>query len=170
SVNIPKGVTVIKRQSLSLVQNKTVHMFPNVDFTTTQAYKYLADHYITLNEQSLKELFAEDPARFEKFSIQLEDILLDFSKNRINDQTVALLVQLAKECRLSDAIEAMFNGERINATEDRPVLHTALRNQSDRPVHVDGEDVMPKVRAVLAHMKDFTNRILSGEWKGYTGK
>src|SRR5690606_27480981 len=145
-------------------------MFPNVDFTTTQAYKYLADHYITLNEQSLKELFAEDPARFEKFSIQLEDILLDFSKNRINDQTVALLVQLAKECRLSDAIEAMFNGERINATEDRPVLHTALRNQSDRPVHVDGEDVMPKVRAVLAHMKDFTNRILSGEWKGYTGK
>ncbi|MFD1771456.1 glucose-6-phosphate isomerase [Sphingobacterium suaedae] len=145
-------------------------MFPNVDFTTTQAYKYLADHYISINEKSIKDLFAEDPQRFEKFSRQFDDILLDFSKNRINDETFALLMQLAKECRLEEAIQSMFNGERINVTEGRQVLHTALRNQSEQPVIVDGEDVMPKVKAVLAHMKDFTNRILSGDWKGYTGR
>jgi len=145
-------------------------MFPSTDFTTTQAYKYLADHYITINEKSLKELFAEDPKRFEKLSLQLEDILVDFSKNRINDETLALLIQLAKECQLESAIDAMFSGEKINQTEGRQVLHTALRNQSGTPVLVEGEDVMPKVRAVQAQMKDFTNRILSGEWKGYTGK
>lgn len=145
-------------------------MFPNVDFTTTQAYKYLADHYIRVNEKSLKQLFAEDPERFDKFSVQLDDILLDFSKNRITDETLALLIQLANECQLNDAIQAMFSGERINVTEGRQVLHTALRNQSNQPVLVDGEDVMPKVKAVLAHMKDFTNRILSGDWKGFTGK
>ncbi|KGE14871.1 glucose-6-phosphate isomerase [Sphingobacterium deserti] len=145
-------------------------MFPNVDFTTTQAYKYLADHYISVNEKSLKQLFEEDPDRFQKFSTQLEDILLDFSKNRITDETFALLIQLAKECQLDKAIDAMFNGEKINKTEGRQVLHTALRNQSNDAVLVDGEDVMPKVNAVLAHMKDFTNRILSGSWKGFTGK
>ncbi|PRD53910.1 glucose-6-phosphate isomerase [Sphingobacterium gobiense] len=145
-------------------------MFPNVDFTTTQAYKYLADHYISINEKSLKQLFAEDPQRFEKFSLQLEDILVDFSKNRIDDKTLALLVQLAKECQLGEAIEAMFGGKKINQTEGRHVLHTALRNQSTSPIWVEGEDVMPKIRAVQAQMKDFTNRILSGEWKGYTGK
>ncbi len=145
-------------------------MFPNIDFTTTQAYKYLADHYITVNEKSLKELFAEDPDRFQKFSTQLEDILFDFSKNRITDETLALLVQLANECQLQEAITAMFAGEKINATEGRQALHTALRNQSNEPVIVDGEDIMPKVKAVLEHMKDFTNRILSGDWKGFTGQ
>lgn len=145
-------------------------MFPNVDFTTTQAYKYLADHYIAVNEKSLKQLFAEDPKRFEKFSVQSGDILLDFSKNRITDETLALLVQLAKECQLKDAIEAMFSGEKINKTEGRQVLHTALRNQSAKPVIVDGEDVMPNVKAVLAHIKEFTENILLGSWKGYTGK
>src|SRR5690606_19587955 len=108
-------------------------MFPSTDFTTTQAYKYLADHYITINEKSLKELFAEDPKRFEKLSLQLEDILVDFSKNRINDETLALLIQLAKECQLESAIDAMFSGEKINQTEGRQVLHTALRNQSGTP-------------------------------------
>lgn len=145
-------------------------MFPNIDFTTTQAYKYLADHYITVNEKSLKELFSEDAQRFKKFSIQLEDMLFDFSKNRITDETFALLMQLANECKLKEAITAMFAGEKINVTEGRPVLHTALRNQSNDPVLVDGEDVMPKVRAVLDHMKAFTHRIISGEWKGFTGK
>lgn len=145
-------------------------MLPKIDFSTTQAYKYLADHYITINEKSLKELFAEDNARFEKFSIAFNDIFLDYSKNRINDETMALLIQLAKECELDQAIKAMFSGEKINVTEGRQVLHTALRNQSAEPVLVDGEDVMPKVKAVLAHMKDFTNRIVSGEWKGYSGK
>ena len=145
-------------------------MFPNVDFTATQAYRYLADHYISINEKPLKQLFAEDAKRFEKFSVQLGDILLDFSKNRVNDETLALLVQLAKECQLGEAIQAMFSGEKINKTEGRQVLHTALRSQSSSPVIVDGEDVMPKVKAVQAHMQEFTNSILSGEWKGYTGK
>jgi len=145
-------------------------MFPSIDFTQTSSYKYLVDHYITLNEKSLKDLFAEDPARFEKFSILFNDILLDFSKNRINEQTLALLIQLAKECKLDAAIKAMFDGEKINVTEGRQVLHTALRNQSDHSVLVDGEDVMPKVRAVLAHMKEFVNQIVSGQWKGFTGK
>ncbi|WP_437919226.1 glucose-6-phosphate isomerase [Sphingobacterium sp. LRF_L2] len=145
-------------------------MLPNVDFTTTQAYKYLADHYITITEKSLKDFFSEDPQRFQKFSIALEDILLDYSKNRITDETLALLIQLAKECQLDLAIQAMFDGKRINMTEGRQVLHTALRNQSTEPVEVDGEDVMPKIKSVLSHMKDFTNRILSGAWKGYTDK
>ncbi|WP_164111507.1 MULTISPECIES: glucose-6-phosphate isomerase [Sphingobacterium] len=144
-------------------------MLPKIDFTQTQAYKYLADHFVSINEHTLKELFESDPARFEKFSLRLEDILLDYSKNRIDEQTMALLSQLARECKLDEAIKAMFAGEKINVTEGREVLHTALRNQSGTPVLVDGEDVMPKVKAVLAHMKDFTNRVLSGEWRGYTG-
>lgn len=144
-------------------------MLPKINFTETQAYKYLADHFVSINDHTLKDLFASDPARFEKFSLRLEDILLDYSKNRIDERTMALLVQLAKECKLEDAIKAMFSGEKINVTEGREVLHTALRNQSENPVLVEGEDVMPKVRSVLAHMKDFTNRILSGEWRGYTG-
>lgn len=144
-------------------------MLPKIDFTTTQAYQYLADHYISINSQSLKELFEGDAFRFEKFSVKLQDILLDYSKNRIDEQTIALLHQLARECKLEDAIEAMFSGEKINVTEGREVLHTALRNQSGRPVMVEGEDVMPMVKSVLAQMKNFTNRILSGEWRGYTG-
>ena len=145
-------------------------MFPNIDFTKTTSYKYLVDHYITLSQTSLKELFASDPQRFEKFSISFNDILLDYSKNRIDEQTLALLIQLAKECKLNEAIKAMFDGEKINVTEGRQVLHTALRNQSDQPVLVDGQDVMPNVRAVLAHMKEFVHEVVSGEWKGFTGK
>ncbi|MCS4227870.1 glucose-6-phosphate isomerase [Sphingobacterium sp. BIGb0165] len=145
-------------------------MFPKINFTTTKAYQYLVDHYIDINQQDLRELFVADPQRFEKFSILFEDILLDYSKNRVNEETMALLIQLAKECQLSEAIVAMFAGERINVTENRPVLHTALRNQSDQPVFVDGKDVMPAVKSVLAHVKTFTEQILSGEWKGYTGK
>lgn len=145
-------------------------MLPNIDFTTTEAYKYLVDHYITINEKSLKDLFAEDPKRFDKFSIKFQDILLDYSKNRINDQTLALLVQLAKECQLDQAIQAMFAGEKINQTEGRQVLHTALRNFSGAPVIVEGEDVMPNVKAVLDHMKIFSEQVISGEWKGFSGK
>ncbi|MCT1523580.1 glucose-6-phosphate isomerase [Sphingobacterium hotanense] len=145
-------------------------MLPRVDFTTTQAFSYLADHYISINEKNLKELFQEDPQRFEKFSLYLKDILFDYSKNRIDEQTMALLVQLARECKLEDAIKAMFDGEKINETEGRQVLHTALRSQSDKAVLVDGEDVMPSVREVLQRMKSFSQRVISGEWKGYTGK
>ena len=145
-------------------------MLPKIDFTTTQAFKYLANHYISINETSIKEMFASDPARFQKFSLYLGDILLDYSKNRINEETMALLIQLARECRLKDAIEAMFNGEKINQTEDRAVLHTALRNRSGNPVLTEGKDVMPEIQSVLARMKDFSERVISGSWKGYTGK
>ncbi|MEN5434864.1 glucose-6-phosphate isomerase [Sphingobacterium faecium] len=145
-------------------------MLPKIDFTQTAAYRYLADHYISINQHSLKDLFAADDFRFEKYSIEFNDLLLDYSKNRVNDETLALLRQLAKECQLSEAIEAMFQGEKINETEGRQVLHTALRNQSGKAIFVDGQDIMKDVNAVLAQMESFTNRILSGEWKGYTGK
>lgn len=151
-------------------------MFPKINFTKTQAYKDLTQHFGSLfgpnsdGFKDLRQLFAADPERFNKFSIAFEDILLDYSKNRITEETRTLLVQLANECGLADAIEAMFSGERINVTENRPVLHTALRNQSDQAVLVDGKDVMTDVKRVLAHMKDFTEQIISGQWKGYTGK
>jgi glucose-6-phosphate isomerase len=145
-------------------------MLPIVNFTETDAYKYLADHFIDINEKNMKTLFAEDPQRFEKFSLTFEDILLDFSKNRINDTTLALLLQLAKECKLDEAIKAMFSGEKINQTEDRSVLHIALRNQGNKPVYADGKDVMEDVNAVLAKMEKFSEAVISGEWKGYTGK
>ncbi|MCO5950756.1 glucose-6-phosphate isomerase [Mucilaginibacter flavidus] len=145
-------------------------MLPNTDFTTTQAYKYLADHYIDITPQSLKGLFDTDSDRFNKFSLQFEDMLLDYSKNRIDEQTVALLMQLARECSVNKAIDAMFSGEVINATEGRPVLHVALRNRSNTPILVDGKDVMPDVNRVLEQMKTFSEAIISGSWKGYTGK
>ena len=145
-------------------------MLPKINFTTTKAYQYLADHYININQTDIKSLFAADPKRFSKFSILFEDILFDYSKNRINDETIALLTQLAKECKLDEAIKAMFGGDKINETEGREVLHIALRNQSNSPILVDGKDVMPEVNAVLAKMEKFSNAIISGEWKGYTGK
>jgi len=145
-------------------------MLPKIDFTTTNAYKYLADHFIDITETDLKVLFAQDPERFEKFSILFEDILVDFSKNRINDTTLALLIQLAHECKLDEAIKAMYSGDKINQTEDRQVLHIALRNQGNKAILVDGKDVMPDVNAVLAKMEKFSNAIISEEWKGYTGK
>src|SRR3984885_3794246 len=145
-------------------------MLPNIDFTTTQSYKYLTDHYIDIVSKSLKELFESDDERFAKFSLKFEDILLDYSKNRIDDETIALLIQLARECSVNKAIEAMFSGEKINATEGRPVLHVALRNRSNTPILVDGKDVMPEVNAVLAHIREWTEAIRSGSWKGYTGK
>jgi glucose-6-phosphate isomerase len=145
-------------------------MLPSIDFTTTQSYKYLADHYIDIVAQNLKDLFKSDNQRFEKFSTKFEDILLDYSKNRITDETFALLMQLAKECMVKDSIEAMFSGQVINATEHRPVLHIALRNRSNTPIYVDGKDVMPDVNRVLEQMKIFSEKVISGEWKGFTGK
>jgi len=145
-------------------------MLPNINFAQTNAFKLLKDHYDKIASTQLKDEFSSDNQRFKKFSIHFEDILLDYSKNRINEETFALLLQLADECRLNDAIAAMFGGEAINATEGRQVLHTALRNQSNAPVYVDGKDVMPEVNAVLAHMKAFSEAVISGEWKGYTGK
>ncbi|MBC7914596.1 MAG: glucose-6-phosphate isomerase [Pyrinomonadaceae bacterium] len=145
-------------------------MLPKINFTETQAYKYLTDHFIDLNDQSLRGLFAGDEDRFNKFSLKLNDILLDYSKNVITEKTMALLFQLANECGLKDAIEAMFNAEPINETEERAVLHIALRNQSNERFVVDQVDVMPDVKSVLDKMEAFTASIISGKWKGYSGK
>jgi glucose-6-phosphate isomerase len=145
-------------------------MLSKINFTETQAYDYLIDHFVDITEIHLKELFETDKDRFKKYSVLFNDIFLDYSKNRINDKTMALLMQLAKECNLEGAIKAMFSGEVINETENRAVLHTALRNRANTPVLVDGKDVMPDVNEVLAKMKKFSEAIISGQWKGYTGK
>jgi len=145
-------------------------MLPTVNFTETAAYKYLADHFISINEKNLKQLFTEDEGRFEKFSLLFEDILVDYSKNRIDDTTIALLIQLARECKLDEAIKAMFDGDKINQTEGRQVLHVALRAPAHAEILVNGKNVVEDVHAVLAKMEKFSKAIISGDWKGYTGK
>ncbi|KRV86482.1 glucose-6-phosphate isomerase [Aeromonas veronii] len=143
----------------------------NINPTQTQAWQALEAHFAANKETRLKDLFAQDPKRFDKFSLTFGgDILVDYSKNLITEETLKLLVDLAKETDLRSAIDAMFNGDKINMTEGRSVLHVALRNRSDRPIESDGKDVMPEVNAVLAKMKGFCEKIISGEWKGYTGK
>ena len=137
--------------------------------TTTVAWQALEAH--KADNLTIPQLFAENPNRFEQYSLNFADqILVDYSKKAINEKTLSLLRQLASECGLASATEAMFTGQKINRTENRAVLHTALRNRSNAPVLVDGKDVMPEVNAVLAKMKDFCERVISGEWKGYTGK
>lgn len=137
--------------------------------TTTAAWQALEAH--KADNLTIPQLFAENPNRFEQYSLNFADqILVDYSKNAINEKTLGLLRQLASECGLASATEAMFTGKKINRTENRAVLHTALRNRSNATVLVDGKDVMPEVNAVLAKMKDFCERVISGEWKGYTGK
>jgi len=138
--------------------------------TETQAWKALTSHFAAIKDQHMRDWFANDPKRFDEFSLQFEDMLVDFSKNRMTSETLDLLFQLAEECQLSESIEKMFSGDHINETEDRAVLHVALRNRSNTPIKVDGEDVMPDVNAVLDHMEEFSNQIISGEWKGYSGK
>lgn len=145
-------------------------MLPSINPTTTKAWKALEEYYATFKGTQIKDLFANDGQRFEKYSLRFEDILLDFSKNRIDDKVMSLLFQLAEECGLKNAIEAEFTGDKINVTEDRSVLHVALRNSSNTPIMVDGQDVMPKVNAVLDQMKAFSEKVISGEWKGYSGK
>ena len=145
-------------------------MFPKINPTTTQAWKELENHSAQMKAVQMKALFAEDPARFAKFSHRFGDILIDFSKNIVTEETLKHLLALANECRLKEAIAAMFGGELINETEHRSVLHTALRNFSGKPVYSEGKDVMPNVNAVLQQMKLLCEKIHSGEWKGYTGK
>ena len=146
-------------------------MFPKINPSNTQAWLLLKRHYDEeMQRTHLRKLFAADPERFKKFSASLEDILFDYSKNIINNKTLQLLFQLAEECRIKDGIEAMFAGEKINETENRSVLHVALRNFSDQPYISDGQDVMPEVKKVREHMREFTEKVHSGEWKGYTGK
>jgi glucose-6-phosphate isomerase len=145
-------------------------MLPAIKPAETEAWRLLTGHYLEMQATHLRELFAEDPARFDKFSLLFEDILVDYSKNLVNDDTIKMFIALAKECELDEAILAMFNGQRINQTEKRPVLHIALRNRSNKPVMVEGVDVMPEVNAVLKQMEGFSRRLISGEWKGFTGK
>ncbi|MEZ8025135.1 glucose-6-phosphate isomerase [Vibrio sp. 1F255] len=146
-------------------------MLKNINPTQTQAWKALTAHFESAQDMDMKELFAQDAKRFESFSTRFgSDILVDYSKNLIDAETMQHLFALADETEVKSAIEAMFGGDAINKTEGRSVLHTALRNRSDKPVMVDGKDVMPAVNAVLAKMELFTHRIVSGEWKGYTGK
>ena len=140
------------------------------NLTQSPAWQKLASHQKQLETTTMRELFAKDPERFNKFSIEFGGILYDFSKNRITEETLDLLVSLAEQAKVKEMAEAMFTGEKINVTERRAVLHTALRNRSNNPVYVDGKDVMPDVNRVLAKMKDFCARVRSGEWKGYTGK
>lgn len=137
--------------------------------TTTQAWHRLANFSEANKHQQIKNLFS-DPDRFDKYTIKWEDILVDFSKNRLDDETMQALLDLATELDLKSSIEAMFTGEKINGTEGRAVLHTALRNRSNRPVFADGKDVMPDVNAVLAQMKAFADQVSQGKWLGYTGK
>ncbi|WP_063652643.1 glucose-6-phosphate isomerase [Aliivibrio fischeri] len=146
-------------------------MLKNINPTETQAWADLTVHFETAQDFNLSDLFAADAQRFDKFSATFgQDILVDFSKNLVTEETMKKLFALAEQTELSSAITAMFSGEKINKTEGRSVLHTALRNRSNTPVMVDGEDVMPAVNAVLEKMKGFTERLISGEWKGYTGK
>jgi glucose-6-phosphate isomerase len=138
--------------------------------TQSTAWHALAAHYETISRKHMLEFFKEDPGRFERFSLRFNDILLDYSKNRINEETIALLLDLAEQAQLKTWIERMFSGEKINNTEGRAVLHIALRNRSNRPIEVDGRDVMPEVNRVLAHMREFSEAVRSGDWTGYTGQ
>lgn len=138
--------------------------------TELSSWKKLQAHYNATKDLKMKDLFAQDPSRFQSFNITFNDILVDYSKNRITKETMSLLIELAKEVDLKKSTEAMFTGEKINNTENRAVLHTALRNRSNTPVLFEGKDVMPDINAVLAKMKVFCEKVRSGAWKGYTGK
>ena len=145
-------------------------MLPAINPTETNSWQKLTSHLLTMQATHMQELFADDPHRFEKFQLSLNDILLDYSKNIVTEETMNLLFNLANEVQLTEAILAMFNGDKINQTEHRPVLHIALRNTSNTPVYVDGVDVMPDVNKVLMQMEIFSKRLIGGEWKGFTGK
>jgi glucose-6-phosphate isomerase len=140
------------------------------ELTESPAWKALEAHYASMKDTHMKELFAADPDRFKKFSLQYEDILLDFSKNRVTEETMDLLYKLAEQQDVMGLAKKMFAGEKINTTEDRAVLHIALRNQSNTPIMVDGKDVMPDVNETLKNIKAFTESVRSGAWKGQTGK
>jgi len=145
-------------------------MLPKINPTTTKAWQHLQQHAEEMKSVHLRELFKNDPLRFKKFSLCLDELVFDYSKNIINDKTVHYLLNLAEECKLKEAIDALFNGDIINETERRSVLHTALRNFSGQPVYSEGNDVMPLVKKVLRKMKTFSDSIHQGKFRGYTGK
>lgn len=144
-------------------------MLPKINPENTQAWKALNDHFAQ-NDFELRDLFHQNPKRFQQFSVKKENYLFDYSKNLITDKTLELLLQLAEETQLKEAINAMFSGEKINETEKRAVLHTALRDFSDKEILVDSEDIKPGIKRVLAHMKAFSESIISGAHKGFSGK
>ena len=136
----------------------------------TKAWKKLENHYKHFRKLQMKDLFAFEPDRAKKFSVNFDAMYLDYSKNRINDRTMKLLLNLARECDLENKIKAMFKGDKINVTEKRPVLHIALRNRANTPIYVDGKNVMPQINEVLAKMKKFSDAVRFGEFRGQTGK
>ncbi len=136
----------------------------------TNAWNELRNHYVFMKDRHMKDMFDEDPDRFSEFSLRFEDMLVDYSKNIVSKETTRLLLELAEQVKLGDAIDKMFSGDKINETENRAVLHVALRNRSNNPICVDGADVMPQVNSVLQQMEEFSHKVISGEWKGYTGK
>ncbi len=138
--------------------------------THRPSWQKLEEHYHTARHLHLRTLFAEDPHRGERFALEVIGIYLDYSKNRVNDETMRLLLELAESSGLRERIDAMFKGEKINVTERRAVLHVALRAPRDQSIIVDGQNVVPEVHAVLDKMADFSNRIRGGAWTGYTGK
>ncbi|MEI6543391.1 MAG: glucose-6-phosphate isomerase [Methylococcales bacterium] len=138
--------------------------------TTSKAWIALQTHYNETKNYSIRDAFKIDPDRFNKFSINFNEILFDYSKNRISEDTVSLLLKLASQAELKEKTQALFSGEKINTTEHRAVLHTALRNRSNQPIYVDGQDVMPDINKVLSKMRTFCESVRSGQWKGYTGK
>ncbi|MCU0822399.1 MAG: glucose-6-phosphate isomerase [Spirochaetes bacterium] len=145
-------------------------MIKKINPSKTKAWHHLERHFKIMREIQMNDMFAEDPERFSKFSLIFEDILFDFSKNIIDDHILKYLLDLAEETDLKDAIGKMFSGDKINETENRAVLHTALRNSSNSPVMLEGRDVMPDVNAVLEKMERFSTKVISGEWEGYSGK
>jgi len=138
--------------------------------TQSPAWQALAAHRQEIEQMQMRDLFANDAKRFDKFSLRFQDILFDYAKNRITDKTMTLLLALAQQAKLAEKIDAMFSGQKINTTENRAVLHIALRNRANRPILVDGQDVMPEVNRVLGKMRTFSEAVRSGAWKGYTGK
>jgi glucose-6-phosphate isomerase len=145
-------------------------MLNKINPTETQSWKNLIGHFKEMKGIHMKDLFVNDPDRFNKYAIRFNDILVDYSKNIITEETLKLLLKLSDDVGLRDAIDKMLSGDRINETEDRSVLHIALRNRENNPIYVNGKDIMPEVNVVLKKMKDFSNKIISGEWKGFTNK
>ena len=145
-------------------------MLDKINPVKTRAWKKLKEHYRVMKDRRMIDLFHEDPDRFFRFSLGFEEITVDYSKNIITEETLRWLLELAEECHLKDAIEKMFRGDKINETENRAVLHVALRNRSNTRIDVDGRDIMPEVNAVLKQMERFSDSVISGRWKGYTGK
>ncbi|MFY9706725.1 MAG: glucose-6-phosphate isomerase [Desulfobacterales bacterium] len=145
-------------------------MLGKIDPVQSRSWQRLTEHFEKIKDTRIPDLFANDPGRFDAFSFRFHDILVDCSKNRITGKTLELLCELAEEAGLAGAIESMFTGEKINQTEERAVLHVALRNRENTPIFVDGQDVMPEVNAVLDRMETFSHKVRSGQWKVYTGK